>query len=290
MSSIDILANSEPSAEERDWAETTDIFGGIGGEDLTRANNLPRLTDEQVESIRANSLFNDAHGRQVSSELADVVFSMLKRNEFQPIVADMGSLETPPPCSGSDKFYSWEEYQEMVNHDAYCLEQVERGEEDPDPERRGKGWWNLDYSNQCRNENLDLADDNQHEAAVTRLQALSDLADSQIMCAECPIRMQCLSASITKRSVGGGLDMDYYGVYGGYDADSRMRIFSKVQDAERKRNKELRRSGIIATENGHQGFSDDHWNMIVSDPEAEVEAEPTEAELIDADTDLADIA
>ena len=312
---------TESASTESSWSDSVDIFDGAGGQGISRESTLPRISASSLRIIEQANLERNKHGMDTSTAMADMVFSMLKRNEFQTVPVDYSKIDGLAPCVGEkeDEFYAWEEYADRIEHDNQCMwaiDQVEPKETpewfdekypdfdpqvyiaggydpkvvstDPDPEREYWGWSRYDYTNQCRNENLDLNDDDMYQAALTRLNVLNAWADSLRSCMACPLKASCVSASVTLLGPGGGLDFDAWGIRGGYDGESRKRIWEKVVAKKRAYDNSLKRDGIYPAKNGSHGMDENSWERFVNSPEDSLEEVefPEDVDMSDEDIDI----
>lgn len=183
---------------------------------------------------------NNSKGRVESRKLAEKIFPLLVENNFRPIKEDgIGKCMTEgTPEDWFAEFYPYDMWEKFTN-------------ENPGVE------WN----------ELNAAIESHRELLIEEAKLKISRANAMKICASCPIAASCLAASVTMRTEDRQADtFDEFGIYGGYDGDSRRRIFDHMQKMKKSYIADLKAQGIKFVDPMKNKTSED--TVIVEDDDS----------------------
>jgi len=218
--------NTESFNTSVDSDENVDLFQM---EDFISEMLPPQITEDVRYLVEDYQLPNNKFGRDLSLRLAHRIFADLKANGFRTLPGIMGA-ETP--CN------SGENDPEMWFRDYYPIDEfLDRA--------KARGAEGLETAIEW--DNLDHTIPGDRAVLQKRVDDLTERAEAIAKCRACPLRMACLSESVTIRNMDSHskhLTTDEFGIYGGFDFDARSRILGHVQDLFRQYKKDLRDKDI----------------------------------------------
>lgn len=231
---------------------------------------IPQMNYEQAMVTYTNVLENNISDRNTATALAAEIFEQLKQNQFHPLVADRTQ---PTPCTmknSSSDIDAW--YIGRPN-----VELAEQWEELKETTPEIQTWNDLD-------EEIE-----EHRSYMIEYNKLEiERSEAMLKCMnECPIAKQCLAESVTTRSERGADHYEEFGIWGGYDDDSRRRIHERVRAMKKQHIDDLTKMGIEFIDPYKASYS--NVDEVEDDEIGEETAEPVQEiqipETVETETD-----